>query len=193
MRPSRRSAGFLALLLVVAAALVLTGACQRASEKRAEKMIENALEKASGGKADIDLKGGKMSIKTDEGQADVSLEGDKLTVKSEDGTAELSSGGNKWPEDIPGDVPRFEGGKITATLRGSQGQGKTWTIGFDGVEEADYAKYVEALKADGWQIIVNMSAEDGAVTQARKGTTVVNATLGKSAKSLGLNVMTGVE
>lgn len=193
MRSHRKSFGFLALLLAVAAALVFAGACRRANEKQAEKMIENALEKASGGKAEIDLKGGKMSIKTDEGQANISLDGDKLTVKSEDGTAEFSSGGNKWPEDVPGDVPKFEAGKVTATLRGSQGQGKTWTIGFEGVEEADYAKYVEKLKADGWQIQVSMSVDDGAVTQARKGGTVINATLGKSAKSLGLNVMTGVE
>ncbi|GEM_PF-395752 len=193
MHPHRKRFGFQALLLVVAAALVLAGACRKANESRAEKMIEKALEKAGGGKADIDLKGGKMSIKTDEGKADFSVEDGKMTVKSDDGTAEFSSGGNKWPEDVPGDVPKFEGGKVTAALRGTQGQGKSWTIGFDGVEEADYAKYVEKLKSGGWEIVLSMAVDDGAITQAKKGTTMVNVTLGKSAKSLGLNVMTNVE
>jgi hypothetical protein len=175
MLRNRRTLGFMTFLLVVAAALVFAGACRKANESRAEKAIENAMEKASGGKADVDLSGGKISVKTDQG------------------TADFIAAGGKWPEDVPGDVPKFEGGKVTATLRGTQGQGKTWTIAFDQVETAAYAKYVETIKAAGYAIITTMDIEDGAVTQARKGKTVISLTLGKSAKSLGLNVMTEVE
>lgn len=175
MPKTRRPAVVLTLVLALAAFLVLASACQKAGEKSAEKMIEKAMEKAGGGKADVDLSGGKISVKTDQGTADISVNG------------------GKWPEDLPGDVPKFEGGKVTGVFKGTQGQGKTWTIAMQGVDEAAYGKYVEALKAAGYELAANISTADGAMTQAKKGTTVVVATFGKSSKSLGLNVMVGVE
>lgn len=164
-----------ALVLAVAAALVLASACQKASEKSAEKMIENALEKAGGGKADVDFKDGKMSIKTDQGTADFSVEG------------------GKWPEDLPGDVPKVDGGKVKGVLRGAQGEGKHWTIALDDVDEDGYLKYVEALKSDGWEIGMNMSMPDGGMTQAKKGKTMIVASFSKDAKTLGLSVTTDIE
>jgi hypothetical protein len=175
MPKTRRPVVVLTLVLALAAFLVLASACQKANEKSAEKMIEKAMEKAGGGKADIDLSGGKISVKTDQGTADISV------------------GGGKWPEDLPVDVPKFDGGKVTGVFKGAQGQGKSWTIAVTDVDEAAYGKYVEALKAAGYELAVNMTTADGAMTQAKKGTTVVVATYGKSGKSLGLSVMVGVE
>ncbi|MDD8027723.1 MAG: hypothetical protein PHI34_14575, partial [Acidobacteriota bacterium] len=172
---------------------VLAGACRKANETRAEKAIENAMEKASGGKADVDLSGGKISVKTDEGKADIDISGNKMTVKTEQGTSEFSAAGGKWPADVPGDVPKLEAGKITATLRGAQGEGKTWTIAMSDIEENAYVQYVEKIKAAGYEIITSMSIPDGAITQARKGAAVINLTFGKNTKTLALTIVTGVE
>ncbi len=163
------------LVLAVAAALVLASACQRANEKSAEKMIEKAMERAGGGKADIDLSGGKMSIKTDQG------------------TANFSAEGGKWPEDLPGDVPKVDGGKVKGVFSGAQGEGKHWTIALDEIDEAAYAKYVETLKSAGYEIGMNMTTADGAMTQGQKGSTQIMVTFSKSAKTLGLSVTTNVE
>ncbi len=165
----RKSLGF-AALLALAAALVLAGACRKAGQTGAEKMMERAMEKASGGKADVDLKGGKVSVKTDQG------------------TAEFSAEGGKWPADLPADVPKLAGGKVNGVFSGAQGQGKGWTISLTEVDEAAYAKYIEALKAAGFEITMSFTMDDGASVQAKKGTTVVSVTYGKSGQTAAVNV-----
>jgi uncharacterized protein (DUF2147 family) len=174
MRRTLKSVRIPVLVLAVAAALVLASACQKASEKSAEKMIENALEKAGGGKADVDLSGGKLTVKTDQG------------------TANFSAEGGTWPADLPGDVPKVDGGKVKGVFSAAQGEGKNWTIAVDEVDEAAYAKYIETLKTAGYEIGMNMTTADGAMTQAKKGTTQIIVTFSKTAKSLGLNVTTNV-
>ncbi len=175
MTRNPKSIRLAALVLAVAAALVLASACQKANEKSAEKMIENALEKAGGGKADIDLSGGKLSVKTDQG------------------TADFSAAGGKWPSELPGDVPKVADGKVKGVFSVAQGEGKHWTIAVDEIDEAAYAKYVETLKAAGYEIGMNMTTADGAMTQGKKGTTQIVVTFSKSAKTLGLSVTTNVE
>jgi hypothetical protein len=60
--------------LCAVAACVACGllGCRRASEKMAEKAIERGLRQSGGGDAQVDLSGGKMTIKTAEGEMEFS-------------------------------------------------------------------------------------------------------------------------
>ena len=93
----------LAALLVVG--VVLTTGCGNTREKAAEKMMENAIAKATGGKANVDIKDGKVAVTT------------------KDGTSEFSAGTTEWPADLTLDIPKVTG-KIKGVIRTSTPQGK---------------------------------------------------------------------
>jgi len=175
MRKPVKGLAVIIVVLIVFVGLMLATACQRSNEKAAEKMIEKALQKAGGGKADIDLKNGKISVKTDQG------------------SSEFSAGGGEWPGDLPGDIPKIENGKIKGVFRGSDGERKSWTIALDGVDNQAYGKYIDELKAKGWEIIMNMTLEEGASAQIKKDKTMIILTFNKSQKSMGLSINTGIE
>ena len=60
---------FRILIAVLASAgLVAMVGCRRASEKLSAKIIEKAIEKNSGGEAKVDIKNGKVSVRTKDGE-----------------------------------------------------------------------------------------------------------------------------
>jgi hypothetical protein len=93
-------------MAVAAAGLVaLAGGCgKKASEKTAEKMAEMALQAQTGGKADVQI------------------DGEKMTIQSKDGSMNFSAGGDaSIPEDFPEDVYVDRGAKVLMSMRNPGG------------------------------------------------------------------------
>ena len=162
----------LSLAAVLVCGLTLLTGCQKASEKAAEKMMENAISKSTGGKANVDIKGGKVAVTT------------------KDGTSEFSAGGTEWPADLTLDIPKIEG-KIKGIFRTSTPQGKNWTIAMEGVASDVPAKYVKALEEKGWTIGMNMTTDQGGSAQATKDKDIVVLNYTSYDKGFVLNVTAG--
>ncbi len=162
------AAAFLALLSV--AVIVSVAACGR-SESATERMTERLLERASGGKAKVDLKGGGVKIKTAEGET------------------ELGSAA-EWPSDLPPSLPKFEAGKLQNVMKNSSESGKSWFITIAEVPAKDVRGYIEALKVKGWAPAAS-SQDDGETIlfTATRGDASVTLTYSSSGeKTVGLSV-----
>jgi hypothetical protein len=162
---------FLAVILV--SGLVLSTGCQKAGERAAEKMMENALTKASGGKANVNMKDGKLSVTT------------------KDGSSEFSMGGTtEWPADLILDIPKIEG-KVKGVIRTTTAQGKNWLISLEGIAADVPSAYIKALESKGWTIGMNMTSAEGGSAQATKDQNQVVLTYSTGDKMLVLNVTAG--
>lgn len=160
-------------ILILVLALVWSG-CQKANENAAEKSIERALEKATGGKAHVDIsKGG-------------------LKVQTKDGGTEISSEAGEWPNDLPGFVPKLEG-KVKGVIRSNQNETKNWMIILEDAEADAYAEYVKSLEAAGWKIEMNAVMDYGSTAQATKDNNSVMITYVKEKGNVTLNVTTGIK
>jgi hypothetical protein len=166
--------GILSLAAVLIGGLILLTGCQRANEKAAEKMMENAIAKATGGKANVNIKDGKVSVAT------------------KDGTSEFSAGSTEWPADLTLDIPKVEG-KIKGVIRTATPQGKNWTIAMEGVESDIMLSYVKALASKGWMIGTSSSSDQGSMAQATKDKDMIVMTYTNSDKGFVLHVTAGVE
>ena len=131
--------------------LVFLNACQdkSAKEEMAGKIIGKVMKKATGKEADVDIQGGKIRIQT------------------KDGTAEINVT-TTWPEDMPGDVPRFTLGKIKGVNKSNVEGKKGWNVVIDETQEGAFPKYMEELKTKGWKIDMNLSMEKGGSVAASK-------------------------
>jgi len=147
-----------AALAVLILGLVVLPAC-KSPEKRAEEMAENAIEKATGGKASVDLEGGSVKVKTEGGEMSW---GETAT----------------WPDDLSADVPKFTYGKITGVVRATEGNTKHWTLALGEVEANGLTSYVDTLKSQGWSIVVDARTAEGGTVVAEKGK--LNLTVGYS-------------
>ncbi len=151
-------------VILVAAGLMFTAGCK--GKSLSEKIAEKAIEKATGGKAHIDTKGESIKVKTDEG--------------------EVSYGAaNKWPEDIPEDVPKFEAGKFAAASKMSTESGASWTMAIGDVDATAVADYVQALKDSGWTEGVSSDSEKAYHFQVQKDKYAIVLIYDKEGKQLG--------
>ena len=151
--------------LLAFAVLALPG-CK--GKSAAERMAENALEKATGGKAEVDVKGETVSIKTKEGEVQFGALTD-------------------WPADLPGDIPKFEGAKVKSAVKADMGEENGWVINLSDVEAEAVDKYIEELKAAGFSSDVLAKTEDFVQFQGKKGDVSVMVTYTKNDKGLSLN------
>lgn len=166
--------GILSLTAVLVFGLTMLTGCQKSGERATKKMMENAIAKATGGRANVDIKDGKMAITT------------------KDGTSEFSIGGTEWPADLALDIPKVEG-KIKGVMRTSTPGGKHWTIDMEGVAADVPEKYVKALEEKGWMIGMNTMTNQGGSAQATKDKDMVLLTYSNSNKGLVLHVTVGTE
>ncbi|OPZ26339.1 MAG: hypothetical protein BWZ02_02065 [Lentisphaerae bacterium ADurb.BinA184] len=127
-------------LAAAATALLVAVGCGRkeaaaprggAPERAAEALIERAIEKDQGGKADVDITAGGIKVKTGEGEM------------------ELNAGeGVKLPADFPSDVTVYSGAKVRSVIKVPDGTGVVLESG-DAVAKVA-AAYREKMKAGGW-------------------------------------------
>ena len=131
--------------LVLALSLLITGCGKAASDKIAEKATEEALEKATGDQAQVDIgKDGAVEVKTKEGA--------------------VSVGGSdyEWPSQLPEDVPRLTEGKIVSIVENNNPQGENSVfIGLDNVTAAALNAYQDKLTAAGWTIALSSNDTGG--------------------------------
>ena len=140
-----KKSGVVIAALFIAAALVAGAACRSksAEEKIVENRLESALEKASGGKVDIDLKGGTLKVKT------------------ADGESVLTTGEQKWPEDLPAGMIKFEGAEVSSVARTGDEERKVWSVHLTDFGEGVFERFAEKLKAEGWTIDSSMAFDNG--------------------------------
>ena len=173
-----RKQSFRASVLLFAAAALVLGltACKgkTMNERLAEKSVANMIEKATGGKATVDLKDGTIKVKTAEGEA-------------------VIGSSKEWPADMPNDVPKLSSGKIVGAVRSSQEEKKLWNITLQDVEDGTFDKYAEELKAKGWEIKMIAKAEDGGIIQAVKDKLMVVATFADKSKTVSLAVTNQID
>jgi hypothetical protein len=164
--------GIVSLAALLVAGLILTAGCKNVGEKAAEKMMENAISKATGGKANVDIKDGKVAVTT------------------KDGTSEFSAGSTEWPADLTLDIPKVEG-KIKGVVRTATPQGKNWTIAMEGVAAGTLGEYIKTLEGKGWTIDTNVSTEQGGSARATKDNDQIVLTYSAANKGFLLNVISG--
>jgi hypothetical protein len=162
----RKSLGILGIVLLAFAILALPG-CK--GKSAAERAAEKALEKATGGKAEVDLEGETVSIKTEEGEVRVGALTD-------------------WPADLPGDVPRFEGGKVKNAAKTDMGAENGWIVNLSEVEVEAVDKYLEELKTAGFSSDMISRTEDTIMFQGTKSDVSIMVAYVKNDKGLSLNV-----
>lgn len=131
------------LLFVAVVLSCFLFSCRSAQEKSSEKMMENALENATGQKADVDL------------------EGENAVIKTNDGTINVEYNAKSWPSEIPGDVPEFTYGKVKGvTTTEIEGQ-KVWNINFEELKAGFIEKYDAQLKEKGFETVTMKMGENG--------------------------------
>lgn len=139
----------LVVLSIFVLSVVVSG-CGQAAEKASEEAAERAIESATGGKAQVDLSGDEVTVKTDEGTTKI-------------------GGANEWPAKIPSDVPKFAAGKITSIMESTPADGGYQVmVGIAEASKADVEKYKEQLESAGWKITNTTVIEDGYMVTAEK-------------------------
>lgn len=127
---------------LVVVCLVAAGGCRKGSESLAEKLAEKAIEKNGGGKANVDISSGKITVKTKEGEI----------VATSGGSATL-------PADFPKDVLILADAKMLATVKVPNG----FSVTLESKETAEgiAKKYAAEMKAKGWSEEVSMNTGEG--------------------------------
>jgi len=141
-------------LLILCMAVSVLISCQNQSEKRHEKRLENAIEKATGEEVDIDMDEGEMKVKT------------------KDGEIHIDGSDHSWPKEAPGDIPEFTYGDIIAVTTTKADGGHGWTIMYEDVEEDAAKKYNQELEAKGFETMLT-GAVQGKNIMAEKEKTYV--------------------
>jgi len=134
------------LLLVLAFSLVGCGVKKKVQEEIGEKIAETLIEKAVG---DKDTK--------------VDIEGDTVKITDSSG-GEVILGGTEWP-DVP-DLPEFKAGKILSLAK--DGEGNISVI-LEEVEEKDYKSYVDSIRNDFTENVVQAESEDYLLFEGKNG------------------------
>jgi hypothetical protein len=141
----------LGMAVVLILGLVFLVACQSksAKEEMAGKMVEKAIKERTGKDAKVDIQGQNVRIQTKDGTGEVNVTTD-------------------WPQDMPGDVPRFSMGKVKAVTRSDAGGTKNWNVVIEEAQEGALAKYADDLKAQDWKIMTTTTAGNAASVMATK-------------------------
>lgn len=160
--------------MVAVCALVAAVGCRKASQSWAEKMAEKAIERESGGKADVDFDGGKVSIKTKDGEV-VAMTGGSTTV----------------PADFPKDVFVPNGVKILASY--SAPDGRSLTMESKDSPESVISQYEAEMKKQGWTEETRMTTGDAVIRVYKKDDSKRTASIlvNKSGKGSQMVLTTG--
>lgn len=143
------------LVLMIAAILVLGGCGKKNDEAKAkkaqEKKMEKAIEKSSGGKANVDLSKGKMTIQTKEGE--------KMEIAG-------SGAGVKLPDDFPKDVLVYKGAKVDTSLK--TGDATQVMLSTTDATDKVAETYKAEMKKSGWEEKTSMQMPEMTMLQYAK-------------------------
>ncbi|MBT3383510.1 MAG: hypothetical protein HN778_18935 [Prolixibacteraceae bacterium] len=157
-------------LVLIFFAITILSACQNRSEKRAEKFAERMLEKAGGENIDVDV------------------DGESITIKTDEGTIIANTGQKKWPAEIPGNVPKFDFGKIENVSLSDLNDMKIWTMIFEKVPDDVLTKYQSQLKGKGFETHLISGDNVGGMLRGEKGTLNLVVMAGEGNASLSVTL-----
>lgn len=151
MENLKRGKGFWLTVTALFLSFAFLAACQdkSAKEKAAEKAINQVIKESGGKETSVDIQGGKIRIQTKDGSGEINVT-------------------NTWPEDMPGDVPRFTLGQIKGANKSMVEGKKSWNVVIEGTQEGAFPKYVDELKNKGWKIDMNLTTAQGNSVSASK-------------------------
>ncbi|MFH1367176.1 MAG: hypothetical protein ABIH38_04295 [Patescibacteria group bacterium] len=144
---------FLALSLVMAAGLLLTGCGEK-------KVAENILEKATNGAADVDVSGDTITVNTNAGSWTA---GDSVSL----------------PSGFPSDVYVIDGTvKVATTIK----ENESYMVSLETTKSVAEAKaaYERELAADGWTININMTISESVSLGGEKDNRTVSVIIAKT-------------
>ncbi len=156
----------LALTLVLAASLVLSGCTKKAAESAAEK----AIEKATNSQADVDIGTNSIKVNTN--------------------TGSMQIGGNVvMPENFPDDIYVIDG---TLTYALTASSGKSYTITIETNKSVNEVKniYENKLAEDGWTINVNSMVQGSLGLGAQKSNRSVTITASEIDSKTSVSIIT---
>ncbi|HIJ82555.1 MAG TPA: hypothetical protein HPP76_12690 [Desulfuromonadales bacterium] len=159
-----------AVIMACASLTLMVGGCKKAAEKAAEKAIEAGIAKESGGKANVDLSGGKVTIQT------------------KDGTATYSGGKDaKLPDNFPKDIYVPEGASIMASSSAPGG----FTVSLESKDAAE--KLLSALKskmtASGWKEEATFNQGKTSMISYKQGERAVNFSVDSQEKTTVMTIV----
>jgi len=134
-------------IILILALLTTSYSCKKASEKKAEKMIEKSI----GNEATVDI------------------DKEKITIQTEDGKFISDVNAKIWPIEIPEDIPIFADGKVTAVSNQEMDDSNNWVIIFEDIPKNALENYKTKLKGEGYTIVFSTSAGTGGHVAAEKG------------------------
>lgn len=145
--------------VTVVSMLGVTGCCRKAKnvdEAAAEKIVERAIRMSTGNKAEVDMSG------------------DSVQIKTKDGDMVMSSGaGAKLPETFPKDVPIYKGAVIIHAVSQADTAHSVTMQTKDSMEKvAEY--YKTALTSKGWTEAQEINMPGQAIRGYEKGDRVVS-------------------
>jgi hypothetical protein len=183
MKPVRVA---LAVVVLVAFPLVPPG-CSSCGEKPketfvasvAEKAAEQAIEKETGQKADVNIdldKGGAGQV--------------EVTTSGPQGQATTFQAGmrTELPADFPKDLPIYAGATPTIAVSQSE-RGVFATLQAPGTVEQVKAFYKERMKAEGWSIESEMTIQESIMLGCKKGNRSAMVNIGPGSKDQGGSVI----
>ena len=179
--------------LALSICVIGTGCGKKASEKLAEKMIEKSIEK-DGGKANVDLSSGKMTISTtdkDGKKYDTTISENKVTVNSKDGTSTFASGdGAKIPDNFPKDVHIYSGANILTVMSIPEGFNLTMQTK-DNCDKV-LGVYKSKMGANGWKEESSFNMPPQSMISYKKDTRTANVIViaEKDSTQINLTVVT---
>ncbi len=145
---------------IVVAVFVVVAGCKMALRSIGQNIAEKMIEDASGGKADVDMKNGSMTITTSEG-----------TVTT--GTGKVPDG---WPTDVPvyaGATVQFSG--MNNAGAGQGGMALVLTSKDDAETIVKY--YKTTLQAGGWTVVNTMEAQGSTILLLTKDTKALSLSI----------------
>ena len=159
-----------AVVTMLVACMFVVGGCgcgkreplsERMARGMAEKMMEKAIEKDGGGKASVDLKNNKFTVKTDKGE---------VSIAGGDGVA--------LPKDFPSDVYVDKDAKVQSVM--NAGTGMTVSMLSKSSVAAAAEVYQQKMTGSGWKQDTQMTMPEQVYTVFKKENRQALVTIAKS-------------
>ena len=160
------------VLGVIVCSAVLVSGCGRAKKSMSEKLSEKIAEKAIA-----------MNIKDSEGKdAKVDIKDGKMTIKTKDGETSFASGdGASVPADFPKDVYVVKGAKIQMSMKTPDGYALSMKVDEAAAKLA--ATFEAEMKAQGWNQEASFDMGEARSLSYKKGERQVAIVMSKSDKA----------
>jgi hypothetical protein len=149
-----------AIIGIIVAIFVVIAGCKMALRSIGQNIAEKMIEDASGGKANMDVQNGSMTITTSEGT--------------------VTTGSGKVPESWPKDVPVYAGATVqfSGTNNAGTGQGgMALVLSSKEDPEVIVEYYKTTLKAGGWTVVNTMAAQGNTILLFTKGSKALSLSI----------------